>query len=134
MTDAVLDHSRQSMEQGSKSFAAAARLFPAAIRDDAWMLYSWCRHCDDEIDGQVLGHGGDAAQMARFRVRQQPELVVAFGQRLAERLQARMPRGEEQRQDAHAQAGGDALADRVHAVELEPRRQLRNIPSAWNRG
>ncbi|WP_242076703.1 phytoene/squalene synthase family protein [Brevundimonas diminuta] len=57
MTDAVLDHSRQSMEQGSKSFAAAARLFPAAIRDDAWMLYSWCRHCDDEIDGQVLGHG-----------------------------------------------------------------------------
>lgn len=57
MTDAVLDHSRQSMEQGSKSFAAAARLFPSAIRDDAWMLYSWCRHCDDEIDGQVLGHG-----------------------------------------------------------------------------
>ena len=57
MTDTVLDHSRQSMEQGSKSFAAAARLFPAAIRDDAWMLYSWCRHCDDEIDGQVLGHG-----------------------------------------------------------------------------
>ena len=57
MTDAVLDHSRQSMEQGSKSFAAAARLFPAAIRDDAWMFYAWCRHCDDEIDGQVLGHG-----------------------------------------------------------------------------
>lgn len=57
MTDAVLDHSRQSMEKGSKSFAVAARLFPAEIRDDAWMLYSWCRHCDDEIDGQILGHG-----------------------------------------------------------------------------
>jgi phytoene synthase len=57
MTDTVLDHSRQSMEQGSKSFAAAARLFPEVIRDDAWMLYSWCRHCDDEIDGQVMGHG-----------------------------------------------------------------------------
>jgi 15-cis-phytoene synthase len=57
MTDTVLDHSRQSMEQGSKSFATASRLFPREIRDDAWMLYSWCRHCDDEIDGQVLGHG-----------------------------------------------------------------------------
>ena len=21
------------------------------------MLYAWCRYCDDEIDGQVLGHG-----------------------------------------------------------------------------
>jgi len=57
MNDAVLDHSRRSMEQGSKSFATASRLFPREIRDDAWMLYSWCRHCDDEIDGQVLGHG-----------------------------------------------------------------------------
>ena len=57
MTDTVLNHSRQSMEQGSKSFATASKLFPREIRDDAWMLYAWCRHCDDEIDGQVLGHG-----------------------------------------------------------------------------
>ena len=21
------------------------------------MLYAWCRHCDDEIDGQTMGHG-----------------------------------------------------------------------------
>lgn len=57
MTDAVLEHSRDSIERGSRSFAVASRLFPAHIRDDAWMLYAWCRHCDDEIDGQVLGHG-----------------------------------------------------------------------------
>lgn len=57
MTDAVLDHSRLSMKQGSKSFATASKLFPKEIRNDAWMLYAWCRHCDDEIDGQVLGHG-----------------------------------------------------------------------------
>lgn len=57
MKDAVVDHSRRAMEQGSKSFATASRLFPSDIRDDAWMLYAWCRHCDDEIDGQVLGSG-----------------------------------------------------------------------------
>jgi phytoene synthase len=57
MTDAVLDHSRAAIDQGSRSFAVASRLFPASVRDDAWMLYAWCRHCDDEIDGQVLGHG-----------------------------------------------------------------------------
>lgn len=70
MTDAVLDHSRQSMEQGSKSFATAARLFPREIRDDAWMLYAWCRHCDDEIDGQVLGHGavGIDPELARAKL------------------------------------------------------------------
>jgi 15-cis-phytoene synthase len=55
--DAVLDHSRRAIDQGSRSFAVASRLFPAEVRDDAWMLYAWCRHCDDEIDGQVLGHG-----------------------------------------------------------------------------
>lgn len=57
MTDAVLKNSHQAIKQGSKSFATAARLFPSDIRNDASMLYAWCRHCDDEIDGQVMGHG-----------------------------------------------------------------------------
>ncbi|OYX33386.1 MAG: phytoene synthase [Caulobacterales bacterium 32-69-10] len=57
MSDAVVENSRIAIERGSKSFAVASRLFPADIRDDAWMLYSWCRHCDDEIDGQVMGAG-----------------------------------------------------------------------------
>ena len=70
MTDAVLDHSRQSMEQGSKSFAAAARLFPAAIRDDAWMFYAWCRHCDDVVDGQDVLAVRQAAGEAIARARQ----------------------------------------------------------------
>ena len=42
---------------GSKSFALAARLFDPATRDLVWDLYTWCRHCDDVVDGQVLGHG-----------------------------------------------------------------------------
>jgi 15-cis-phytoene synthase len=47
----------QAIAVGSKSFAAAARLFDAYTRDSAVMLYAWCRHCDDVIDGQQLGHG-----------------------------------------------------------------------------
>lgn len=57
MSDAVVDASRDSIQRGSTSFAAAARLFDPRIREDAYMLYAWCRHCDDEIDGQVMGHG-----------------------------------------------------------------------------
>lgn len=57
MTDLVIDGSRDSIVRGSTSFAAAARLFDPSVRDDAYCLYAWCRHCDDEIDGQVLGHG-----------------------------------------------------------------------------
>lgn len=54
--DEIVAMSRERIERGSKSFAAAARLFPPDIRDDAYMLYAWCRHCDDVIDGQDLGH------------------------------------------------------------------------------
>jgi phytoene synthase len=57
LNDTVLNASRDSIRRGSTSFAAAARLFNPCIRDDAYMLYAWCRHCDDEIDGQVMGHG-----------------------------------------------------------------------------
>jgi 15-cis-phytoene synthase len=57
MNDAVVNASRDSIQRGSTSFAAAARLFDPRIREDAYMLYAWCRHCDDEIDGQVMGHG-----------------------------------------------------------------------------
>ena len=41
---------------GSKSFAMASRLFEPATRALVWDLYAWCRHCDDVVDGQTLGH------------------------------------------------------------------------------
>ncbi|HEX2018842.1 MAG TPA: phytoene/squalene synthase family protein [Aurantimonas sp.] len=44
-----------AIARGSKSFAAAAKLFDPETRRSAMMLYAWCRHCDDAIDGQVLG-------------------------------------------------------------------------------
>lgn len=48
------------IKAGSKSFAAAARLFDAETRASAYLLYAWCRHCDDVIDGQELGAAGAA--------------------------------------------------------------------------
>ncbi|MEM9222252.1 MAG: phytoene/squalene synthase family protein [Pseudomonadota bacterium] len=50
-------YARAAIANGSRSFAAASRLLPGAVRDDVARLYAWCRHCDDVIDGQVLGHG-----------------------------------------------------------------------------
>jgi 15-cis-phytoene synthase len=55
--DPLVAHARTTIEQGSRSFAAAARLFDAPTRARAFMLYAWCRHCDDRIDGQALGFG-----------------------------------------------------------------------------
>jgi len=48
---------RATIDRGSKSFAAAARLFEPATRRDVMLLYTWCRHCDDLTDGQELGRG-----------------------------------------------------------------------------
>ncbi|MFC5511569.1 15-cis-phytoene synthase CrtB [Massilia jejuensis] len=57
----LLAHATETIKVGSKSFAAAARLFDAPTRRSVLMLYAWCRHCDDVVDGQELGHGVAAA-------------------------------------------------------------------------
>jgi len=43
------------IHRGSRSFRMASRLFDRTTRERAWLLYCWCRHCDDVCDGQVLG-------------------------------------------------------------------------------
>jgi len=60
--------SREAIQKGSKSFAAAAALFDAETRADAEMLYAWCRHCDDVIDGQTLGRGMSPVEDAPARL------------------------------------------------------------------
>ncbi len=50
-----------AIRAGSKSFALASRLFAPDTRALVWDLYTWCRHCDDVVDGQVLGFGHDPA-------------------------------------------------------------------------
>ena len=79
MTDAVVASSEEAIAQGSQSFAAAARLFDRQTRDDAMMLYAWCRHCDDVIDGQTLGH----AQATDFRAGQRERLDQLRAQTIA---------------------------------------------------
>lgn len=59
--DPILDYARERLANGSKSFAAAAKLFAPQTRADATMLYAWCRHCDDVIDDQELGFARDAS-------------------------------------------------------------------------
>ena len=55
MSEALLDHATETIKVGSKSFAAAARLFAPDVRRSVLMLYAWCRHCDYVVDGQELG-------------------------------------------------------------------------------
>jgi phytoene synthase len=44
------------IREGSKSFRFASNLFDQETRERAWLLYCWCRACDDHADGQTLGH------------------------------------------------------------------------------
>lgn len=53
---ALVETARESIAKGSKSFALASKLFAPDVRERAWLLYSWCRKCDDIADGQ--DHGG----------------------------------------------------------------------------
>jgi phytoene synthase len=53
---ALVTHARESIARGSTSFALASRIFDRETRERAWLLYSWCRRCDDIADGQ--DHGG----------------------------------------------------------------------------
>ncbi|MES2754641.1 MAG: phytoene/squalene synthase family protein [Pseudomonadota bacterium] len=54
--DAIVATAQESIARGSKSFALASRLFDRATRERAWLLYAWCRACDDIADGQQHGH------------------------------------------------------------------------------
>ena len=68
MTDLAAT-SRETIQKGSQSFAAAAALFDPQTRADAEMLYAWCRHCDDVIDGQTLGHEREVLDPAEVEQR-----------------------------------------------------------------
>lgn len=65
--DPVIANAKAIIEQGSKSFAAASKLFDGRTRERAFMLYAWCRHCDDLIDGQELGFGQSSPEPAEQR-------------------------------------------------------------------
>jgi 15-cis-phytoene synthase len=58
---ALVTYARNSIKRGSKSFALASNLFDRKTRERVWLLYAWCRKCDDMADGQ--DHGGTMAKV-----------------------------------------------------------------------
>lgn len=68
----IVAAAQDSIAHGSRSFAAASQLFDRQTRERAWLLYAWCRACDDLSDGQELGRGArpvadPAVRLARIR-------------------------------------------------------------------
>jgi phytoene synthase len=64
---------RGIMRSRARSFSWAARLLPAAHRDDATALYAWCRRCDDAVDTVA-----DPATAARAVARLRNELAQIY--------------------------------------------------------
>lgn len=69
---ALVEQARLSIKRGSKSFSAASRLFDRTTRERVWLLYAWCRRCDDIADAQDMGgalgdQSGAADRLASIR-------------------------------------------------------------------
>ncbi|WP_238372579.1 15-cis-phytoene synthase [Heliomarina baculiformis] len=48
-----IDHCREAIRHGSRSFHAASSLLPARVRDPVLALYAFCRLADDQVDLQL---------------------------------------------------------------------------------
>ena len=69
---ALVIQARDTIARGSKSFAAASHLFDRITRERVWLLYAWCRACDDIADAQDMGgalgdQSGAAERLASIR-------------------------------------------------------------------
>jgi len=62
----------------------ASRLFDRRTRERAWLLYAWCRACDDLADGQEDGHARHAVSDADASAR-----LETIKQRTAAALEGR---------------------------------------------
>jgi phytoene synthase len=70
----LVEEAQRTIAAGSKSFRFASQIFSLKTRERSWLLYSWCRACDDITDGQTLGHDAvpvddPAARIAFLRAR-----------------------------------------------------------------
>jgi phytoene synthase len=76
---AIVATAQEAIARGSGSFTAASRLFDRKTRERAWLLYAWCRACDDLTDGQDHGHGASEAdaQAGLARIRLLTEAALA---------------------------------------------------------
>ncbi len=88
--DAIARCSR-TIRQHSKSFSLAARLLPQPARDEAVVLYAWCRYADDAVDEAPPGEAPAAlARLEReldtiYAGHPQPDPVLAAFQQLVQR-------------------------------------------------
>lgn len=77
---ALVSNARTAILKGSKSFAIASHLFDRQTRERVWLLYAWCRRCDDIVDAQdhggALGDQSGAAERLRI-VRERTALAFA---------------------------------------------------------
>ncbi|QIG78673.1 phytoene/squalene synthase family protein [Stakelama tenebrarum] len=83
---AIVATAHETISGGSLSFAAASRLFDRTMRQRAWLLYAWCRRCDDLADAQLLGHKGHSEEDAAARlalIREGTEAVLS-GKRIGD--------------------------------------------------
>jgi 15-cis-phytoene synthase len=67
---------RDVIVRHSRSFALASRLLPGRVRDEAWVVYAWCRRADDAIDAAPP----EAQQAALVRLREELAAVYDGGQ------------------------------------------------------
>ena len=86
---ALVEKAYDMIAEGSQSFTAASLLFDRPTAEHVWMLYAWCRRCDDIADGQSMGGKlGDQSDLAgrvkgirvltRAALEGQPTAEVAF--------------------------------------------------------
>lgn len=78
----IVAGARDAIQQGSKSFRAASRLFDPLTRERAWLLYCWCRYCDDVADGQTFGFG--RGERGNVEVLRDKTMRAAGGEELPE--------------------------------------------------
>lgn len=79
---ALVAAAHESIRRGSKSFAAASRLFDRTTRERVWLLYAWCRACDDIADEQDHGHAAGTSPATAARL--DPEARLATIRALTE--------------------------------------------------
>lgn len=103
--DRVQAHGKEALRRGSRSFNAAASLLDPVTRDSARLLYAWCRHCDDVVDGQEMGFA---------KVRR----IGSPAQRLAVLRRATMAAHAGERQDNPVFAAFQRVVQR-HDIPLE---------------
>lgn len=58
----MIQDAEQAIEKGSKSFYLASLFFSQETKHDCWVLYRWCRHCDDVID-----NGGNLRELEELQ-------------------------------------------------------------------